>query len=377
MCAPLPPTGSTPGRRAVLRASASLPLLLLSGMGGLGAGTVAAAPAGADGRIGLGEPPVAASVRAPRIHPRQDWAAGRRATGRLQAEEVRFLLVHHTQTPNTDSRDGVPGRLRGMFAFHTGDKGWPDIAYNFLVDRFGGVWEGRTGSLAGPVRGDATGGSQGFAQLCCFIGDHTSQAPTPEAMASMSQLLAWLAARYQVGLAANRQVTFVSRGSNRWPRGRRVTTMPIAAHRDMSVTECPGDALYPLVRSQLWPQARRLAGAGGQASATQAPETGTAPARPSAGASGSGSPSSAAGPPTSGYSASPGASSNPSGGASNHLSRSASAPVGGSTAPAGPTPNTVSNTQSPGLVHDALPVLGVAGIGGGTALAAYALRRGR
>ena len=117
MCAPLPSTGSTPDRRAVLRASASVPLLLL---GGLGAGTAVAAPAGAEGLTGLAglgelgglEPPAAAGVRAPRIHPRADWAAGRRATGRLQAEDVRFLLVHHTQTPNTDSRDGVPGRLR-------------------------------------------------------------------------------------------------------------------------------------------------------------------------------------------------------------------------------------------------------------------------
>ncbi len=378
MCAPLPSTGSTPDRRAVLRASASVPLLLL---GGLGAGTAVAAPAGAEGLTGLAglgelgglEPPAAAGVRAPRIHPRADWAAGRRATGRMQTEDVRFLLVHHTQTPNTDSRDGVPGRLRGMFAFHTGDKGWPDIAYNFLVDRFGGVWEGRTGSLAGPVRGDATGGSQGFAQLCCFIGDHTSQPPTPEAMASMSQLLAWLAARYQVGLAANRQVAFVSRGSNRWPRGRRVTTTPIAAHRDMSLTECPGDALYPLVRSQLWPRARRLAGSGGQASATQAtPTSGTALASPSAGAVESGSP-----PASTGASTSPsgGPSSSPSGGASPRStpSVSGSATSGGSTVSAGTTPS----AQSQSLVHDALPVLGVAGIGGGTALAAYALRRGR
>lgn len=372
MCAPLPPTGSTPDRRAVLRASASLPLLLL---GGFPAST--AAPAGADILTGLGglvEPPAAAGVSAPRIHPRQDWAAGRRATGSLQREEVRFLLVHHTQTPNTDSRDGVPGRLRGMFTFHTGDKGWPDIAYNFLVDRFGGVWEGRTGSLAGPVRGDATGGSQGFAQLCCFIGDHTSQAPTPEAMASMSQLLAWLAARYRVGLAANRQVTFVSRGSNRWPRGRRVTTTPIAAHRDMSLTECPGDALYPLVRSQLWTQARRLAGAGGQASAEAAPQTGTAVASPSAGASGSGS-----APATAGAATSPaaGPSSSRPGGASNRSSPSVPATGGAPTVAAGPTPSTASSAQSQSLVHDALPVLGVAGIGGGTALAAYALRRGR
>ncbi len=54
---------------------------------------------------------------------------------------------------------------------HTGpDKGWPDIAYNFMVDRFGQIFEARAGSLAGPVAGSATGGNQGFSQLCCFLG---------------------------------------------------------------------------------------------------------------------------------------------------------------------------------------------------------------
>lgn len=199
-----------------------------------------------------------AVVRQPSIHERTEWATHRPARRQPVPEEVRFLLVHHTQTPNTERPGTIPGRLRGMYDFHTQEKGWPDLAYNFLVDPFGGIWEGRSGSLAGPVRGDATGGSQGFAQLCCFIGDHTSTPPTAKAMASMAALLAWLASRYRLDLAAGRRVTFTSRSSNRWPRGRRVSTTPVAAHRDMSLTACPGDALYPLVRSRLLPEARRL-----------------------------------------------------------------------------------------------------------------------
>lgn len=152
-------------------------------------------------------PLVLPAVARPPIHPRADWATGRPAKKRLAREDVRFLLVHHTQTPNVERPASIPGRLRGMYDFHTGEKGWPDLAYNFLVDPFGGIWEGRTGSLAGPVRGDATGGSQGYAQLCCFIGDHTSTPPTPEAMAAMGSLLGWLASRYAVDLAPGRRVT--------------------------------------------------------------------------------------------------------------------------------------------------------------------------
>ena len=158
---------------------------------------------------------------------------------------MRFLLVHHTASANDYGPDEVVPKLRGWFGYHTSpEKGWPDLAYNFLVDRFGVVWEGRTGSLAGPVQASATGGSQGFAQLACFIGDFTSSAPTPEARSSMVALLAMLADRYGVDTSPGATVSFTSRGSNRWPAGAEITTSTIAGHRDMSMTACPGDVLY-------------------------------------------------------------------------------------------------------------------------------------
>ncbi len=186
------------------------------------------------------------------VRPRADWAGGLSPTGPLQQErpgDTRFLLVHHTATANDYDPDDVPGLLRGFHRFHTGpDRKWPDVAYNFFVDRYGTAWEGRTGSLTGPVMADATGGSQGFAQLCCFIGDHQVEAPTPEAQSSMTALLAALADTYAIETAPGTTTTFVSRGSNRWPMGTTVTTTTIAGHRDMSLTTCPGDAAYELVR---------------------------------------------------------------------------------------------------------------------------------
>lgn len=195
----------------------------------------------------------AAAATAPTIHPRSDWASAG-PVGPLQQEaagDVRFLLVHHSETGNDYPAANVARTMQGMYRYHTSDKGWNDIAYNFLVDAYGGIWEGRAGSLAGPVKGDATGGSQGFAQLCCFIGNHTSVPPTQQAQDSMSALLAWLASRYAINLFAGHTITFTSRGSNRWPAGTLVTTDPVAGHRDMSMTECPGEACYPLVRGAL------------------------------------------------------------------------------------------------------------------------------
>lgn len=217
-------------RRSLIAASALAPVGLLAGV------------------------PTAQAAQ-PAIRPRADWAGSLAPRGELEDEDdVRFLLVHHTLTPNDDTAEEIPARLRSIFSFHTGTRGWADVAYNFFVDPYGTIWEGRQGSLARPVRGDATGGSQGFALLCCFVGDFTEQAPTDAAMTAMTGLLAWLARREDLDLGAT--VEFVSRGSSRWARGTRVTTPAVAAHRDMSTTSCPGDALYPLVASRLLPGAR-------------------------------------------------------------------------------------------------------------------------
>ncbi|MBW3602186.1 MAG: N-acetylmuramoyl-L-alanine amidase, partial [Actinobacteria bacterium] len=192
--------------------------------------------------------PAAAAPSAPPIVRRSTWGPDLVPTGPLQREEdVRFLLVHHTADANGYAADEVVDRLRGYVRFHTESRGWADLAYNFLVDAYGVAYEGRTGSVDGPVRGDATGGSQGHAILCAFIGDHSVEPPTEAAQQTMIALLAWQAGLH--GLDPRDAVTFTSRGSNLHPAGSQVTTTVIAGHRDMSLTTCPGDAAYELVRT--------------------------------------------------------------------------------------------------------------------------------
>jgi hypothetical protein len=163
-------------------------------------------------------------------------------------EDVRFLLVHHSVHRNDYGETEAVELLRAIFRLHTGpSRGWPDIAYNFFVDRFGVVYEGRLGSLERAKAVDATGGSQGFAQLACFLGDHSSEPPSDAAVTSMREVLAMLGERHRLDLGHGATTSFVSRGSNRWPAGVEVTTSTIAGHRDMSRTACPGDAAYALV----------------------------------------------------------------------------------------------------------------------------------
>jgi hypothetical protein len=199
------------------------------------------------GRPGLG-PALPAQDVAPglSIYPRGAWGADLPPKGPIGVETPQFLLVHHTASPN-DYASAVD-LIRSVYAFHTGPaKGWTDVCYEFFIGRDGDVWEGRSGALAGPVVADATGGSQGFAQLVCLLGDFTDSPPTAPAQASLIKVLAWLANRNLISLMADASATFVSRGSQRWKAGVTVTTPTIAGHRDMSYTECPGNQLYPLL----------------------------------------------------------------------------------------------------------------------------------
>lgn len=227
-------------RRTLVRAAGTFGVAVPLSLAGVPASAVAGPPG--DGLTELG------------VRPRADWAGARIATGPLSVEaagDVRFLTIHHTASSNSYLEQDVPRLIRGVFAAHTSEKGWPDVAYNFFVDRYGGIWEGRTGSIAGPVVPDATGGYQGFSQLCCLIGDHRSERPTDVALDSLNRLLAVLAARYGIDPRPDAVTTFTSRGSNRWPRGQVVTTRTIAGHRDVSRTVCPGDACYSLIGHEI------------------------------------------------------------------------------------------------------------------------------
>ena len=186
------------------------------------------------------------------VAPRSAWVpTNAPVVANLDVEpSVAVLIVHHSETSNTYAVEDLPKVLRSFRAYHMSrKKGWPDVAYNFFVDRFGGVWEGRTGSLIAPVAGSATGGNQGSSQLVCLVGNHHTVAPSDLAAASTTRLLAALADRYLLPVEPERTTSFLSRGSTRWPAGNIVRTRIIEGHREMSMTPCPGDAAFRVLQT--------------------------------------------------------------------------------------------------------------------------------
>lgn len=145
---------------------------------------------------------------------RQAWRAVEPREG-LVPHRVERVTVHHTAVLLEDPRL-APEQLRGHQRFHL-DKGWPDLAYHFMIDPLGTVYRGR------PVeaRGDtATEYDPTGHLLVCCQGDFDPQSPTALQVSRLADVVAWA-------------VTDLG-----------VDPSTVGGHRDHAATSCPGDNLY-------------------------------------------------------------------------------------------------------------------------------------
>ncbi len=178
----------------------------------------------------------------PYIYSRAQWGANERLRDQSRPSygTVKAGFIHHTVNANSYSSAQVPALLRGIYAYHTQSRGWRDIGYNFLVDRFGRIWEGRYGGVGSPVVGAHTLGYNEVSFAMSAIGNFDIAAPPQAVLAAYARLFAWKLSLYSI--AANAPRVYVK---NRW--------LPaINGHRDVGQTACPGRYLYaklPYVRT--------------------------------------------------------------------------------------------------------------------------------
>jgi hypothetical protein len=192
---------------------------------------------------------------APPIIGREAWGADQCAPRTPPSYgEVQVGFVHHTVDANDYGPQDSAAMVLAICRYHRNTNGWRDIGYNFLVDRYGQVFEGRAGGIDQPVIGAQAQGYNGVSTGVANLGTFTGVAQTPAAVSATAQLLAWKMTLH--GVPVTGQVTVTSAGgpSHRFPSGRPVTFERIAGHRDADSTACPGDALF----AQL-PEIRRRA----------------------------------------------------------------------------------------------------------------------
>ena len=214
-------------------------------MGEDGGGLVSSAAA--DGAV------TAAAIRpvripAPPIMTRAQWGADEalRTSGR-GFSPIRKLIVHHTATRN-DAVDWA-GELRAVYDFHTEGRDYADIAYNFLIDPLGRLWEGRWArdyagdevhngedrngnGVVGAHTLDYNTGTCGVA----LLGTYTDTMPSPAALEALTKVLAWKAGPRGLDPLGGDPFTRYD--------GRTETFPTIVGHRDLGATACPGEPLH-------------------------------------------------------------------------------------------------------------------------------------
>lgn len=138
-------------------------------------------------------------------------------TGEFGSHELMRLTYHHTASGGSDPT-GAPDRIREYQRYHQA-QGWPDVAYHYLIDQAGRIYEGRPADAPGDTftEYDPTGHF-----LACLDGNFDVALPSPESIDSLIRLLAWASQTY--GIAPQ----------------------SLAGHRDHVSTTCPGGYAYDL-----------------------------------------------------------------------------------------------------------------------------------
>lgn len=70
---------------------------------------------------------------------------------------MKGVVLHHTAGSNSYSKKQSASIVRGIQSYHMKGRGWCDIAYNFLVDKYGQIFKGRAGDTNRTIRGSHAG----------------------------------------------------------------------------------------------------------------------------------------------------------------------------------------------------------------------------
>ena len=175
------------------------------------------------------------AVSQPGIILRSQWRA--RASGNCSSprygSDTRAAVIHHTVGSNSYTKAASPGIVRSIQAYHMEANNWCDIGYNFLVDRYGQIFEGRAGGINRQVRAAHSGNAtvNELTMGVSLMGTFTETGPTSAMKTATARLVAWRFAQYRVPAKGE-----VSIGGERLNR--------IAGHRDVRSTACPGKYVY-------------------------------------------------------------------------------------------------------------------------------------
>ncbi|MFD6814896.1 SH3 domain-containing protein [Enteractinococcus coprophilus] len=180
----------------------------------------------------------------PAIITRAQWGANESfATKSPQSSELKAMYVHHTAGTNNYTRAQAYAQVRAVYTYHARDLKWGDIGYNFLVDRYGTIYEGRRGSIDSIPLGAQAGGFNTNTFGISTIGNFEIANPPAAMLESLKKVLAWKGLQHGINATGNTTLTSAG-GTSKHSSGTRVTVKTILGHKDTHATACPGKYLY-------------------------------------------------------------------------------------------------------------------------------------
>ena len=201
------------------------------------------------------------TANAPPIITRTQWGANEqirrnKLKGPKIADNVHFAIVHHTAGTNNYSRSQSASIVRAIESYHVLGNGWDDIGYNFLVDKYGQIFEGRYGGMDKAVVGAHAMGFNYGSVGVALLGNYNGAGLTAPERAALVKVLAWRLDLAHVDPLS--RVTRISTGNPEYASGTPLQLRAISGHRDTYPTSCPGNNVY----AQLPSIAREVAATG-------------------------------------------------------------------------------------------------------------------
>ncbi|MEH3034683.1 MAG: SpoIID/LytB domain-containing protein [Aeromicrobium erythreum] len=171
----------------------------------------------------------------PAIITRSKWGAisGGKCDSPTYGSTTMGVVVHHTVGSNSYSKSQSASIVRATQKYHVNGRGWCDIGYNFLVDKYGQIFEGRKGGIDRNVRAAHSGNNavNTYTTGISMMGTFSKIEPSAAQKTAMVKLVGW------------RLATTLRPATGTYSLGGKKLNR-IAGHRDVIGTECPGAAAY-------------------------------------------------------------------------------------------------------------------------------------
>jgi len=187
---------------------------------------------------------VATATSPPAIITRAQWGAAAQVCTPDVAARLVGAVVHHTAGSNGYSTVAqAMQQIRGDQAYHINGRRWCDLGYNFVVDKWGNIYEGRANSMSQPVIGVHAGGFNTGTVGVSMLGTYDAP-PSAATQQAVAQIIGWRLGAYGVDPATTMAYFTYGGENSRIPANTMITLPRVIGHRDVANTACPGTGGY-------------------------------------------------------------------------------------------------------------------------------------